>query len=190
MKGKGRFHGKGRGYSGRGNDRSQNVKKELDPTVNKKTLSDYVYHVGMAKNASEFIEVTEYLMTHIRAEFKQGHYVAKALTKREQFDFSAEEPILRESTKKSEAIRARENRQYMEVFKNELDRFGKMKDQYKDSMLQAYGFLYKQCSPALQEELKGRTNFKSDIEDNAIELMKAIEEEARVIWVQYKSIIL
>ena len=59
-------------------------------TLNKTKLSDYVYKIATGgKQAYEFTEITQYLLTYIQRTYVQKGDNQKALDKQKEFDCSA-----------------------------------------------------------------------------------------------------
>ena len=75
--------GRGRGYTtgGRYYTGGGRGKPRIKPESNRKTVHDYVYYIGSAKQASDFVIVTKYLLNHIRKTYTFGDDVADALEK-------------------------------------------------------------------------------------------------------------
>ena len=66
---------------------------------NKKTLQDYVYHVGSAKQANDVID-TKYLLNHICKTYTFGDDIANVLKIQMAMDFTSIMPKLQRSIKK------------------------------------------------------------------------------------------
>ena len=82
----GRSGGSGRGNGGRGGNRSNNsykgkkkYHKDKPATKTMKSLSDHVYYIGSAKQASDYVTVTNYLINCIRQQYDHGEDIANAL---------------------------------------------------------------------------------------------------------------
>jgi hypothetical protein len=56
--------------------------------IPKKSLQDYVYYIGSAKQASDFTTTTEYIINYIRRTFTQGNDIANALKTREEVNMT------------------------------------------------------------------------------------------------------
>jgi hypothetical protein len=61
--------------SGRGNC---NNDKDFKAT-NKKTLEDYYFHVGSAKQASNYKSAADFIINHIKKEYDSGQDIAESL---------------------------------------------------------------------------------------------------------------
>ena len=174
MSGRGRQQGRG-GRGGRSNHQFSSKKYKSAP---KKTLSDYQYYLGSAKQASDYEKTTEFLINHIKKTFTFGSDIATALEKLEEFDVSPYKPSLYISTRTVAAEKAAQDKQFEIEFKAEYDAFMKRKQALETNMSKAYAFLWDQCSKGMQNKVEARSDFVSDIKDNPIELLKAIKQHA------------
>jgi hypothetical protein len=66
----------GLGSHGRGPKSSKS--SQHDGTAKKKGLSDHIYYIGSAKQASDFMVITEFLINYIRQKFDQGSDIDNA----------------------------------------------------------------------------------------------------------------
>ena len=94
--------------------------KRFEPH-NKTKLSDYIYKIASGgKQAGEFTEITQYLLTYIQRTYVHGGDIQKALDDKAEFDFSA---IMRKrswSTNEDVDLKAQEDEDYETIFKAEL----------------------------------------------------------------------
>ena len=103
---RGRGGGRGRGKS------SYNSSNKRDVESKKKTLQDYIYHSGTTKQASEYTKITNYLINHIRRNFKRPGNIANALEKLEEYDPTTTKPMLQLSGRQNPDLAERERTQY------------------------------------------------------------------------------
>ena len=61
----GRGRGRGSTFSGRGRSGRFTKNRSQQKTESKKTLSDYTYYIGSAKQASDYNTVTKFLINYI-----------------------------------------------------------------------------------------------------------------------------
>jgi hypothetical protein len=172
-RGRGRTGGQGR-HSGRSRDSSKNSPAK----ATKKTLSDNVYYLGSAKQAADYETTTEFLINYIKKTFNFGNDIATALEDLEEFDVMKHKPVLFYSDSDDEDLKKAENRQYEMEFQAELEAFIKRKQMLEINMSKAYAFLWEQCSKGMQNKIEGRSDYKSDVKGNPIELLKAIKQHA------------
>ena len=173
----GRGRGRG-GGGGRGSGSSSNTSTKKKSSTERKTLEDHVYYIGSAKQASDYVTITNFLVLYIRKSYPDGHYVAEALENRQEFDINSIMPQMQESTAADRDIKRRENRQFELLYEAEIANFIKRKELYAANMHKAYALLYQQCNKALQSKLQSRTDFLSEIKGNPIKLLNAIQEHS------------
>ena len=174
----GRGRGRGRG-AGRGRGKPYNKSKSTTSEAGKKkSLSDYVYQTGTAKQASEFHIITKYLINHIRKTYKNGDDIGTALKERKEFNFTSMTPTLKTSNSTDSAVKDRENRQFEIIYEAQVNSYITRKDIYESNRGNAYAFLFSQCNKAMQNKLQMRTDYESSIEKNPIKLLDAIEEHS------------
>ena len=85
--GRGFQSSRGRGRSTRHND---NIKYKSQEQC--KSLQDYVYHIGSAKQASDYVTVTKYLLNRICKTYTFGDDIANALETQTEMDFTMNMP--------------------------------------------------------------------------------------------------
>jgi hypothetical protein len=137
-----------------------------------------VYGIGSAKQASDFVIVTKYLINHIKKTYVYGDDIASALESRSPYDFTAIMPVLQVSSDTDPATKAREDKQFEILYKAEIDSFVQRKSKYDSNLGNAYAFLFGQCNKAMQNKLQARKDYDNKIKNQAIELLKAIEEHS------------
>ena len=180
----GRGGGRTRGTrGGRTSTRSSTSGGRTDATKATETkrtkLSDYIYYIGSAKQASDFSVITNYLILHIRKNFSPwGDDIASAIEKRRPFDFTSVKPTKDISTNPDATAKAREDEENQAFFDAEVASYVKRKDAYAANFPKAFAFLFGQCNKALQSKLQTRADYDAIIKDNPIELLKAIQEHS------------
>ena len=173
--GRGGSAGRGRGSYRRSYDNG-NKRPEVSKATQKKSLSDYVYYVGSAKQASDFVTVTEYLINHLKSELHGGDDIAKALTARKDYRFDSEKPKLQPATATDADAKKLEEMENKTIYDAEVKAFVARKERYRANKTSAYSIIYGQCTKAMQAKIKSRSDFESKILNNPIELLNAIEE--------------
>ena len=120
------------GKAGRG---GRNRKPATQSTVaknandnRKKTLADYVFYIGSAKQASDYVVTSQYILNHIRKTFEHGDDIADALEAQQKPDFDDWMPALRISSAENEAQRAAEGAQYAILYKAKIESFVRRTD--------------------------------------------------------------
>jgi hypothetical protein len=87
-------------HSSRRNAQDSTKKGKIRP---KKTLSDYQYYLGSARQASDYEKMTEYLINHIKKSFAFGNDVGTALKELEPYDMSQHHLMLQVSHHQDDA---------------------------------------------------------------------------------------
>ena len=181
-RGRGRSNGRGNRSAARGGNNNGNKKpynngqgNNYKPT--KKTLSDYIYYLGSAKQAANYEVTTDYLLNHIKKTFVFGNDIASALYDKTPYNVDQHKPSLKFSTSKNDDQKAAENEQFKIEFKAEYDAYMKRKQTYESNYNKAYALLWEQCAKGMQSKIESRTDFKI-IKDDPITLLKAIQQHA------------
>ena len=97
----------GRGGRGRGNSHYKGHNPNRKPKP--KSVEDYMYYLGSAKQASDYETTTEFLINHIKGEFHYGEDIGNALSALEPYDMEQHEPSLRVSTSADDEVKAAQN---------------------------------------------------------------------------------
>ena len=79
----------------------------------KKTLADYMYYLGSAKQSADYDNTTEYLINYINKTFIFGHDIASSLESLNEYDVEKHKPSLRASTSEDEMVAEIENKQFI-----------------------------------------------------------------------------
>ena len=171
---RGRHHRGGRGH---GAQRPKTAGKKTDSTSTekkKKTLADNIYYLGSAKQASDYVKVTNFITDHIKATFEYGRIIAEELKTEEPYDIAATEPKLQQpSGDKPSALDIEEAKI---KYRSECDRWVVTRDKYKLNREKAAALLWKQCSSGMQHAIKGMDGFATKIEHDPSEMKKAIRK--------------
>eukprot|EP00957_Ditylum_brightwellii_P064557 4898777-Ditylum_brightwellii.AAC.1 len=64
-------------------------------------------------------------------------------------------------------------------FKAELDDAMRRKRSYKGNFIKAYALLWEGCSKSMQNKLKERTDFQSSVNNDPINLLRAIKQHSQ-----------
>ena len=104
--------------------RNQSFKK-------KKSIDDYVYYVGSARQASDYEITTEFVINHIRKTYTDGEDIATALETLQDIDVKNWKPTIETSLELDDQIRATEQKQFDMEYKMEYDDYMKRKNHIK-----------------------------------------------------------
>ena len=127
-------------YHGRGG------KKSSSTTTKKKSLSDYMYYLKLAKQASNYETAIEYLINYICKTFAYGNNIGTALDKLEAYDVDQHKPRLTYSMSANKKVKEAQNRQFEIEFKAKYDTFIKWKSAHETNQTKAYVILNLKCS--------------------------------------------
>jgi hypothetical protein len=147
--------------------------KESKKSKSRKKL-DHVYQIG---KASEFSQITKYLINHIRKWYTDGDDIANALEERKDPDFSQWLPTLHPDYDETDPSKTATNRGYMLLFEAEIKEHVERKERYRSNEGNAYAFLFGQCNKALQNKIQSRNDFTM-IKNKSIALLQAIGEHS------------
>ena len=143
----------------------------------KKSLSDYMYYLGSAKQASDYEVTTAYLVNHIKSKFEYGDDIGKALETLTEFNADTDKPTLTLLPGKPEDVGANNEQSKME-FKEEYAAYMRRKQMYRSNKTKAFAFLWEHCAKSMQNKILSRKDYESTVKDNPIELLKAIKQHA------------
>ena len=187
MSGRGRGRnnqGRGRGNYGRGRSSSNNStntvgSKSTAYKLSKKSLSDYIYYLGSAKQAADYETTTEFLVNHIKKTFNFGIDIGTALESPEiTYSMDQHKPILQISKNSDAATSEAENKQFEIEFKEEYGAFIKRKQSYETNITKAYAFLWEQCAKGMQSKIESGELFNKKVKNNPFELLLMIKQHA------------
>jgi hypothetical protein len=169
---------RGRGFCGKHSQRGRGSKKNnSDPHKNpKKSLQDYVYYIGSAKQASDFTTTTEYFINYIRRTFTQGNDVANTLEVRKEVTMTDFMPVLQQSVEQDPTTAAIENKQYEILYQAEISKYVERSTIYEANKDKAFALLFAPCNKALQNKIMSCADYEVDIKGDPIELLDAIKE--------------
>ena len=145
--------------------------------ANKKSVTDYNYYLGSAKQASDYETTTEFLINHVKKVFDYGNDIGTALELLEPLDVSTWKPSMQVSRASTEEVRAVEGRQFEIEFKANYDTYSKRVQTYENNKTKAYALFWERCAKAMKNKIEARSDYHK-IKNDPIELLKAIKEHA------------
>ena len=170
--------GRFKGNSKRWNNKKHGPKKNSGKPDVKKSLTDYNYYLGSAKQASDYETTTSFILNTILKEYEYGNDIATALEEFVDADTNKWIPALQISSSEDKNQKALENRQYEMLYKAELDEYQRRKRAYVNNKTKAYGLLWERCTKGMQNKIEARTDYESKIKKNPVELLRAIKEHS------------
>jgi len=147
-------------------------------------LADHVYYVGSAKQASDYVTTTQFIINHIKKTYDQGEDIAFALENLSERDLKKFQPTLQAVTVASTATGQEKadaavlNEQYKMQFQVDYDKYKERVEAYKDNKFKAYALIWGQCNSAMKSKIQSRKDYESQVKDDPIELLKAIKQHA------------
>jgi hypothetical protein len=170
--------GKGRGGRGRFQARNPPEPSTRPDKESKKSIKDWNYYIGSAKQATEYEAITEYLINLIKGTFECGNDIAMAIVNQEPVITSSWRPSLKKSSDPDQDIKDTENRQYEMEFSSDFNRYRKREEVYENNIVKSYALFWEKCTVGMKNKIQGRTDFKSKIENNPFELLNSIKEHS------------
>jgi hypothetical protein len=147
-------------------------KKEI-----KKSVDDYYYYLGSAKQASDYEMTTEFLINYIKKTFDYGSDIGRALKELKEVDTNPWRPTLNHSSDTDAAIQAIQNKQFEMEFKADYDAYRKRVLALENNKTKAYALFWERCTKGMKNKLESRVDFDT-LENDPIELLKAIKQHA------------
>ena len=181
MQGRGRGRG-GRGHFGRGQRGKSSSKFGSNNSSKpvKTKLEDHVFHLGTARQASDYDSNVKFIINHIQQEFDRSADIVTALEDLEHPDYEKWKPDMDDfkSTKRSKEEREAEDEMLKVQYGKSFDIYLKRKTTYDDNKGKAYAVIWARCSPQMQSQLESRDDFLTKIKRDPIALLKAIKQHA------------
>ena len=127
----------GHGNQGRGRARSSTTSSRRSASGNmtaRTSLTDYIYHVGSAKQAGDFVTVNNYLVRHIKRTFDMGKDIGAALEELTPIDFDKVRPSFRKSVSGEATTKAKEDRQFELDYNIDYKAHKQRMDKYEENL--------------------------------------------------------
>jgi recombination DNA repair RAD52 pathway protein len=161
------------GNQGRG---SKNGKPKSHTGSSKTPEMKFVPHrIGKERQTVTYQTVKEYIIQLVQKTHKNGKDVADSLRKMEKINMTKNMPIRRLS-QETGADKITEQEGFDMLFKAEIEIYTKRKHEFEDNMSKTYSLIYLQnCNKTIQDRITGHPNFESKIENDPLELLKAVE---------------
>ena len=181
-KGQGRRGGKSKSNNNdnkdnKGKGRGNKSKKENRSAPKQRSkLSDYIFQVGTAKQASDFVVVHDYLARYVGIHFNKAADISQALEEMKHVTFT--EPVWKVSTAKDAAQKEQETEKFRLDYNIEMKKFTDKKENYENNSKKAYKFLWEQCSVTMRDRVESIPGFAANIKEDPVELLKAIKSFA------------
>jgi hypothetical protein len=117
-----------------------------------------------------------YFIQLVQKSFRNGKDVTDSIRKMDRIDMTSKIPIRRISGATNADDRVTEQEGYDILYKVEIDMYTKRKHKLEDNMNKTYSLIYLQhCNKTIQDRIHAHPDFETKIENDPIELLKAIE---------------
>ena len=124
-----------------------------------------------------FEEVKEKLTNFVQKEYDFGRDVAWTLREMEMKDIDAEIPVQKESKLFDKTAKGKQNATFKSIFDCELKEHVARKRHFRNNLSAIYALITDEyCTEAMLSYIEQRSDFKTTIRDDPLELLKAIEE--------------
>jgi hypothetical protein len=160
----GRNPGRRGGRGGRGYRNQNNASKDFKSTAKKKkTLEDYYFYLGSAKQASNYESAADFIINHIKKEYDRGRDIAESLRELAIPKTDLWMPTLKASSDTEPAVQALENKQYEMEYKAKLSEALHRTRIYDDNLVKSYALIWERCNTAMQSRLEQRVDYMTII---------------------------
>jgi hypothetical protein len=172
--------GRGQSSSGRsGNNRGRGSRdgKHKSNTGSNKTLEiKFVPHrIGKERRTVTYQTVKDYIIQLVQKSFRNGKAVADSLRKMEMINMTKHMPTWKIS-QETGTDKVTEQEGFDMLYKAEIDIYTKRRHKFEDNINKTYSLIFLQhCNKTIQDRITGHPEFKSKIENDPIELLKAVE---------------
>ena len=114
----------------------------------------------------------------VPATYKFGSNIAELLAELTPVDTNEWRPTLQVSIKEEDKARESEDKQYAMESQTNYNDYHKHLTTHKINQVKAYVLLWERSTKGMKNKIKARSDFKSKIYNNPIELLIAIKEHA------------
>jgi hypothetical protein len=76
-------------------------------------------------------------------------------------------------------MRDKENKHYEMEFRLDYEEYKRRDSHYNNNLIKAYAMIWERCTKSMKQKIEARKDFQSKVEDNPIELLKAIKEHTQ-----------
>lgn len=144
-----------------------------------KTLEDYNFYIGSAKQASDFETTNKFIINHVKQTYTNYPLdISESLRLLTIYDVNAWRPTLIISAATDKTVKARENKENEMIYKSEVEEWGKRKRYYETNLVNAYALIWQRCTKGLKDRIERRPDFKASIYNRPTALLQAIKEHS------------
>ena len=167
-----------RGAARKSSNKPSGVPKEKA----KKSVNNYNYYLGSAKQASDYENTTQFLINYIQKTFDYGHDMSQALRELSYPNTDTWKPTLQFSmhvgtAPEDDARREAENKQYEIEFKSMFDSYMKRTNAFNNNKPKAYSFLWERCAKGMKNKIESRNDDDNDDDDDDDDLIDEMDPD-------------
>jgi hypothetical protein len=172
--------GRGRSSSGRSGRNQGRGSRDGKPKSNtgssKAPEMKFVPHgIGKERQTVTYQTVKDYIIQLVQKSFRNGKDVADSLRKMDKINMTKHMPT-RKISQDTGADKAMEQEGFDMLYKAEIDIYTKRRHEFEDNMNKTYSLIFLQhCNKTIQDRIIGHPEFENKIENDPIELLKAVE---------------
>jgi hypothetical protein len=177
------YRGGGRGQSSSGRSgRNQGTRGSQDGKPKSITGSGkapemkFVPHgIGKERQTVTYQTVKDYIIQLVQKTYWNGKDVADSLRKMKKINMTKHMPT-RKISQDTGADKAMEQEGFNMLYKAEINIYTKRRHEFEDNMNKTYSLIFLQhCNKTIQDRILGHPEFEDKIENDPIELLKAVE---------------
>jgi hypothetical protein len=171
----------GRGRSRGGRDKFQvkttymgEPKKEYKET--KKSINNWNYYLWSKRQALEYEVMTEFIINYIKQNFEFGNDIAIAIIHQDPIATKIWKPTMLFSRYIDPELKEMKNKQFKIEFKANYNLYHSRQQIHNNYVTKAYTLFWDRCAKGMKNKITSRTDFKTKIKNNPIELLQAMKE--------------
>jgi hypothetical protein len=160
-------------------NQAERENQETIPGSNKTPVMKFVPQgIGKDRQTVTYQTVKDYIIQLVQKSFRNGKDVAdslRQLRRMQKIDMTTNMPT-RKLSRATGTDKDMEQEGYDMLYKAEIDIYTKRKHKFEDNMNKVYSLIFLQhCNKTIQDMITGHPEFESKIENDPIELLKAVK---------------
>jgi hypothetical protein len=168
---RGRFNGRFNRSQGRSNGSNNSSQKEKE-----KEYKFHIHRPGVVTNMT-FTNVLKHIANKIQKTEKYSNDIVTSIRAMELIDLNKKLPIREKSKEDDDELRDAEQETFDKIYEEEIKTHVLRKARLQNLLPKVYSIIWQDhCTETLQHEIEQLPNFLTEIEDNPINLLKAIRE--------------
>jgi hypothetical protein len=131
--------------------------------------------IGKERQTVTYQTVKDYIIQLVQKSFRNGKDVADSLRKMEKINMT-KHMLIRKISQDTGTDKVTEQEGFDMLYKAEIDIYTKRRHEFEDNMNKTYSLIFLQhCNKTIQDRILGHPKFEDKIENDPIELLKAVE---------------